>query len=111
MTPKSIKLALALCAITSAIGVVFGGLAHGYDLHTILVYGLMGAFLGAVGAPEVEPKYFKSPITWQIMFATSGCLLFAYAVASPFEGYVLAVIAGIILGYTAHFWIKHVVFP
>lgn len=109
--PNRIKLALTLCVITSVMGIVFGGLAHGYDLHAVIVYGLAGAFLGAVGAPEVEPKYFKYPAIWQVTFATSGCLLFAYAVAAPFEGYVLAIIAGTIFGYTAPFWIKYVVFP
>lgn len=109
--PSSTKFAIALCAAFSAVGMLFGGLANEFETRALVVYGFIGAFLGAVGAPEVEPKYFKYPAIWQVTFATFGCVLFAHSVAASYEGYLVAVLIGIILGYTAPFWIKYVVFP
>ena len=108
---KGIKLALIVSLIFAVIGIVFGGLTYGFTFRTVIVYGLFGALLGAISAPELEPKYFQYPMIWQVISSIMGCLLFAYGIHASSEGYVLALLVGGFLGYTAHFWVKHVVFP
>ena len=108
---RGIKLSLIISIILSVIGIVFGGLTYGFTFRTVIVYGLIGTFLGAIAAPEFEPKYFQHPIIWQVVSSTIGCLLFAYGIQAPSEGYILALLVGGFLGYTANYWVKHVVFP
>ena len=90
---------------------VFGGLAYSYEIHALIVYGFAGIFIGAVMAPEIEPKYFKHPKIWQTASSLAGCILFAYNIEALENGYVLAIIIGLFLGTTASFWVKHVTFP
>ena len=108
---KGIKLAVVLSIIIAILGIVFGGIAYGYSGRTVVVYGAIGAFFGAVGAPEIEPKYFKYPVTWQMFFSVAGCLLFAFGIEAHLEGYLIAILIGSFLGFTARFWVKHVNFP
>ena len=108
---KGIKIAIVLSLVMAIIGVVFGGLVNGFTLRTVILYGVMAAFLGAVGAPEIEPKYFRYPTIWQVLFSIAGCSLFAFSMRAPLEGYVLAVLIGGFLGFTAHYWVKYVSFP
>jgi hypothetical protein len=108
---KGIKLAIVVSLIFAIISIVFGGLGNGFTMRTVILYGVMGAFLGAVGAPEIEPKYFRYPTIWQVFFSIVGCSLFAFSMHAPLEGYVAAVLIGGFLGFTAHYWVKHVSFP
>ena len=96
------------CAVIFAI---FGGLSHGFTPQYIAGFAAFGAILGTVAAPYIEPKAFKHPIAWQVCCSIIGCLLVAlYLHAGP-EGYALAVIAGVIIGYTAPSWIRHIQTP
>ena len=109
---KGIKVTVLLSIVFAGIGILFGGLdSSGYTLRTIILYGLIGAFLGAVGAPVIEPKYFQYPTAWQVFFAIIGCLLFAFSLHSTLIGYFIAILVGVVLGLTARFWVKYVVFP
>jgi len=108
---KGIKLISILSLVLSAIGVIFGGLIYGYEVRTVVLFGLMGAFLGGIAAPVVEPKYFKNPVIWQIIFAVIGCSLFAFSINASVTGHAVAVITGLILGATARYWIKYASFP
>ena len=83
----------------------------GYSVASVSFLAAAGAILGAIGAPEIEPKVFRYPALWQMSFATIGCLLLAAAMDSPIEGYMLAILAGLILGYLAPLWIKHIQAP
>lgn len=107
--------AWAICASFSAflavVFVLFGGMRLGYDVASVSFLAASGAILGAIGAPEIEPKVFRYPALWQMSFATIGCVLLAVAMDAPLEGYMLAVLVGLMLGYLAPFWIKYIQAP
>ena len=111
VTRSGIKAIAFLCAFLAVIFVVFGGLQYGYSGRNIVFFGVVGVILGAIGAPELEPKAFRYPALWQIFFAIIGCTLLAFAIHAPPEGYGLAVTAGLLLGYLAPYWIKHIQGP
>ncbi len=105
---RGIKFAILL-------GLTFGGflvllelIFYGFDLRDIITEGLIGVFIGAVAAPEFEPKYFKRPILWQMTCSAIACSLIAFAFESPPEGYLAAVLAGAAIGYFAPAWLDHV---
>ena len=91
--------------------VAFGGIAHGYSPKSIAWLAASGAMVGAIAAPELEPKVFRYPALWQVSFAVVGCVLAAAAWDAPVEGYLLAVVGGAVLGYIAPVWIKRLQVP
>jgi len=90
---------------------LFGGMRYGYSMSSVAWLALSGAILGAIGAPEIEPKAFRYPALWQIAFAVAGCTVLAAGLEAPPEGYLLAVLVGVILGYLAPYWIKQIQAP
>lgn len=114
MTTRKLKgwhIAAAGCLAFAAVFVVFGGLAHGYTLKSITWLALSGAFIGAIGAPSVEPQAFRYPTLWQIVFSILGCSTIAAYLGSSTDGYMLAVFIGFIFGAFADKWIQHVQIP
>lgn len=111
VTRSGIKAIAFLCAFLAVVFVVFGGLQYGYSGRNIVFFGVAGIILGAIGAPELEPKAFRYPMLWQILFSIVGCSLFAFAIQASPEGYGLAVTAGLLLGYLAPSWTKHIQGP
>lgn len=91
--------------------ILFGGLVYGYALRNVLFLGSAGFFLGAIGAPEIEPKLFRFPRLWQIFFSMLGCVLVAVHLQAGALGYSIAVVVGLALGYLAPFWVGHVHLP
>jgi len=61
--------------------------------------------------PEIEPKMFRFPRLWQSFFSVLGCVLVAVHLQVGALGYSIAVVAGLILGYLAPFWIAHIQVP
>lgn len=108
---SGLKLAISVAIALAIVFVVFGGFAHGFTMRNVAWLAISGAIFGAIGAPWVEPKAFRYPTLWQIFFSVFGCLLLAGFLQSSAEGYVLAVVVGIILGYLAPYWVKHVQVP
>jgi hypothetical protein len=101
----------AIIGASSVAFIVLGGISQGYSVDSIIVLGAMGAFFGAISAPELEPKIFRFPTIWQICCSVAGSLLVAFVFKSGAEGYLLAVVLGVFIGYFAPFWIKHVSLP
>ena len=95
----------------AAIFVIFGGMTMGYSIESMSWLAAAGALLGAMSAPELEPRAFRFPAIWQISFAVLGCVILARALNAPIEGDLLAVPVGIILGYLAPYWVKHIQAP
>lgn len=91
--------------------ILFGGLTSGYSLRSVLCLGSAGFFVGAIGAPEIKPKLFRFPTLWQICFSVLGCIFIAAHLEAGALGYSLAAVAGLILGYSAPFWIAHIQVP
>ncbi len=111
MNISGLKLAFVVAAAFALVFVVFGGLRDGYSLRSITLLASAGAVIGAVGAPDFEPKAFRYPTLWQMFFSVLGCALLALYLKASAEGYALAIVAGIILGYLAPYWVKHVQGP
>lgn len=110
-TPPASAIALLVATACAVVFAIFGGLSHGFTLQSVAGFAAFGATLGSIAAPYIEPKAFRYPITWQVCCSVIGCLLVALYVHAGPEGYALAVIVGVILGYTAPFWIKHIQAP
>ena len=109
--PKGWRLVTGFALAMGLVFLVLGGITRGFSLRLSMFHFGLGIFLGAIGAPELEPKLFRSPVLWQVSFAVVGCVMFAASVSAPLEGYALAISVGAILGYLAPYWIRHVQGP
>jgi len=81
------------------------------DWDRLVFVALLGAFVGAVAAPEFEPKAFKYPVLVQSCSGAISGMLFGLAFSLSGEYIAVSSAAGIILGFTASFWVKHVPLP
>jgi hypothetical protein len=91
--------------------VMLGGLSFGYSLRSAIWLAISGALLGAVAAPDLEPKAFRFPVLWQICFCVVGLeALVFYNKAGPIW-YLVALVVGWVLGYTARHWTKYIDVP
>jgi hypothetical protein len=90
---------------------VFGGFSTGYSLRSIGLLALAGALLGAIAAPDLEPKAFRFPELWQMSFAILGSILIAFSCKAGPLGYAIAVVVGGVLGFFARYWTKHIQVP
>lgn len=106
-----IKTVFFVCITLALAFVVLGGLNFGYSLKSSALLAATGIFFGLVAAPEVSPKDFKHPTIWQVCFCALGFLVAAYLLSSPPIGYFLAILLGIVAGYTAPSWVKHIAVP
>ena len=112
--PRKTHSGWALAAIVStalAVSFVFSGILSGGSLKTCAFLGISGATFGAIAAPEIGPEAFRYPALWQIGFAVAGSLMVAVALGASAAGYGLAVLLGIIAGYLAPYWIRHIELP
>ncbi|MDZ4283469.1 MAG: hypothetical protein U1C04_22245 [Hydrogenophaga sp.] len=105
------KIAMLTSAALATAFVVFGGLAHGFTLNSVVWLALSGAVFGAIAAPEIEPKAFRYPVLWQVCFSSLGGVFVAAHLDAPPMGYVLAATVGVVAGYLAPYWIKHLQVP
>ncbi|THG80077.1 hypothetical protein E5198_14000 [Pseudomonas sp. A-1] len=104
-------IALLVATACAVVFAIFGGLSNGFTPKNIAGFAAFGAIIGAVAAPYIEPESFKYPITWQVCCSVLGCLLVALYLRAGLEGYALAAMVGVILGYTAPYWVKHIQAP
>lgn len=111
MNSRGVLVAAVLSVFLALMFVVFGGYHLGFSATNMLLLGGAGAIFGLIGAPEVEPKAFRYPTLWQMLFAVLGCILLAVSFSATPEGYAIAVVVGAILGYLAPYWIKHIQAP
>jgi len=90
---------------------VFGGISTGYSLRSIANWAIAGALLGAIAAPDLEPRAFPNATLWQMSFAIIGSVWLAFLVRATPVGYFIAVVAGSVLGYFARYWTKYIDVP
>jgi len=105
------KVALFASAGFAILFVAFGGFSTGYTLRSVSLLALAGALLGAIAAPDLEPKAFRFPELWQMFFAILGCILIAISLKAEPIGYAIAVVVGGVLGYFARYWTKYINVP
>jgi hypothetical protein len=72
---------------------------------------LAGALLGAIAAPDLEPKAFRYPELWQMFFSILGCVLVAANSRAGPIGYLIAVSVGGAIGFCAKYWTKYIDVP
>ena len=111
MDTRGIKAAVFLSVFLALLFVIVGGFSLGYSASNVLFLGGAGAIFGMIGAPELEPEAFRYPRAWQILFAVLGCTLFAFSLNAQAEGIAVAVVVGVVLGYSAPYWVKHIDAP
>ena len=104
-------LAVGVSLVLALLFALIGGRRFDYSLKAVLILGLSGATIGAMIAPEIEPKAFRRPALWQAACGIGGCVLIAILVESGPAGYGLAVVGGALLGLTASWWHKFVDIP
>lgn len=108
---RGLVAAVLLSAFFAFVFAIFGGFHAGFSVTNLSLFGAAGAILGMIGAPALEPKAFRYPTLWQVLFAVLGCILLAASLNAPSEGYGLAILGGVIIGYLAPYWIKHIQAP
>jgi hypothetical protein len=91
--------------------VAFGGLRFGYSTRSVGYLSLCGVLLGLVSAPELEPRRFRYPALWQCSFGAVGGAALAGAMRGSGEAFAVSILAGLLLGYFAPLWIKHIQVP
>jgi hypothetical protein len=97
-----------LSVFFSVLFALVGGLSRGYEVHSVLILAVSGLLLGAIAAPEVEPKAFRYPAVWQVCFGVLGGVLFVSAnPGGPLEFMAGALIGGL-LGFLAPYWLKYI---
>lgn len=104
-------LAVGTAAAFALIFMVFGGFSVGYTMKTLAWLGSAGFIIGAIGAPELAPELFRFPVLWQVSFSVSGCVLVAAYLEAGSGGFALAGALGLVLGFLAPYWIKHMQVP
>jgi hypothetical protein len=102
------KVALFASGAFAILFVAIGGISTGYSLRNIVVLALVGALLGAIAAPELEPKAFPHAIVWQMFFGILGGLLMAYRSGFGPLGYSLSILGGAAAGYFARYWTPYI---
>jgi hypothetical protein len=102
------KVALFASAVFAMLFVVFGGFSTGYSLRSVGLLALAGALLGAIAAPDLEPKAFRFPKLWQMLFAILGSILIAFTLKVGPIGYAIAVLLGGVSGFFARYWTKYI---
>ena len=102
----------ALCAVGFAIlFVALGGISHGYSPRSVAFLAVSGFLLGAIAAPELEPKAFRHPAVWQVFFGALGGVVLCAAMSLSAEANVAGAIIGGLLGFLAPYWVKHLQVP
>ena len=105
------KVALFASIGLAILFVAFGGFSTGYTLRSVGLLATAGALLGAIAAPDLEPKAFRFPELWQMFFAILGGILIALSLNAGPIGYAIAVVVGGILGFFAKYWTKYIDVP
>jgi hypothetical protein len=77
----------------------------------LIFLGVSGVLLGAIGAPEIEPRAFRRPVLWQTGCGVVGGLLTAVSFGASLPGLLLGVVIGGVVGALARYWIGHVQLP
>jgi hypothetical protein len=77
----------------------------------LIVLGVGGVLLGAIGAPEIEPRAFRRPVLWQTGCGVVGGVLTAVAFGASVPELILGAVIGGFLGALARYWIGHVQLP
>ena len=105
------KVALFASGGFAMLFVAFGVFRAGYSLRSVGLMALAGALLGAIAAPDLEPKAFRFPELWQMFFAIVGSILIAVSLKAGPIGYAIAVVVGGVLGFFARYWTKYIDVP
>jgi hypothetical protein len=101
----------AVCLGAGALFAVVGGISFGYTPRMLIFLGVSGVLLGAIGAPEIEPRAFRRPVLWQTGCGVVGGLLTAVSFGASLPGLLLGVVIGGVVGALARYWIGHVQLP
>jgi len=97
--------------VFSVLFVVVGGLSRGYELRSVTILAISGLLLGAIAAPELEPKAFQFPAAWQVSFGILGGVLFVAANwTNPVEFMAGGAMGGL-LGFFAPYWVRYIPVP
>jgi len=105
------KVAVFASTAFAVMFVIFGVFSSGYSLRNVALLAIAGALLGAIAAPDLEPKSFRHPTLWQMFFAILGSILVAASQRAGPVGYLIAIVVGAVLGFYARYWTKHITTP
>ena len=67
-----------------------------------------GLFVGALAAPEFEPKAFRYPALWQSAFGGAAGAIFGLLLSKPIDTILICAGVGGLIGFLAPYWVKHI---
>ena len=108
---KAVKVALLSMLFFSGVFSVISLGAYFGDWNRLIWVACFGLFVGAVAAPEFDRKAFVYPVMLQSLAGgAAGYFLGVVLVLSTVPAF-LTIVAGLVLGGSAGFWVKHVQAP
>lgn len=96
----------------ASVFVLIGGIGGGrHSSHTVLFHAAAGLFIGAIAAPELQPKAFRFPAIWQASFGGVAGVTLAASMETSLEALVAGAMIGALLGFLAPYWNNHIDVP
>jgi hypothetical protein len=100
--------AVGLCGGAGVVlAIVLAQFASSHD-RNLPLFALVGLAIGAIAAPELEPKLFPAPVPWQAALGAVGGGLLAVAAGAGVGMIFAAVATGAVLGALARYWVLHI---
>ena len=81
------------------------GWSVGFEPRSTLLLAAAGAAIGVIAAPAFEPAAFRHPQMWQVFFSVLSCVLIAIQQQAGKLGFAIALVGGVILGFTVKWWV------
>ncbi len=82
-----------------------------WDKEDLFVRLMAAVFIGLLLAPEVDDGAFLHPVLFQSIAGFIAGGLVGYAIVSSIFGIAVGACAGLFIGFTARYWIKHLSLP
>ncbi len=71
----------------------------------------IGAFFAIVGLPMIDAKKWKESALRDVVAGAMAGIVIAFWADAPLEGYITAILLGILLGFVAPLIVRHVQLP
>ena len=107
--------ALKVAALSSlGFGMLFGVFSLVFEFGNwprAIGVSMLGAFLGMIAAPEIDPKSFKMAWLFQLFSGLASGTVLALLLQMSVVNIIAVAVIGGVLGWSAPYWVKYVPIP
>jgi len=108
---KAIKISIICSVGLASLFAIFSLVFHFGDWQRLTLVFLLGAFIGLVAAPEIEPKAFKNAWIFQSLSGIFSGGIVSLLMGLNLENSIAVMFIGGILGWSTPFWARYVQVP